>query len=234
MPEDTTTQELVKLEDLAPKMGLEGVVTRTELYGAFVNIGAEREGLVHISRMANKRVNKVTDKVSVGDTIHVWVTDVDAANGRIGLTMVEPPEVDWRELEVGEIRKGRVVRVERYGAFVDIGAERPGLVHISEMGRYVKDPNDVVRNNQEVEVRIKGLNRQKRQIDLTLDVEDETVIEDDDAPAMLSPMEIAFRQAQQQNHASNKRGRKGNSKKTSRRHSEEDDLEDIYRRTLNR
>ncbi len=227
MPEETTTTQPTSIKDLRPKMKLEGTVTRTELYGAFVDLGLEREGMIHISRMARRRVNKVSDKLKVGDKVTVWVVNVDQENGRIGLTMVEPPEVDWDELAVGQIRKGKVVRMERYGAFVDIGAERPGLLHVKEMGRYVRNPNEVVKDGEEIEVRIIGLNPKKHQIDLSLDMGDSEPMEADEEEPMLSPMELAFRRAQSQNAKKKSRGGK-------RKRRQYEEWEEIYRRTLDR
>ncbi len=227
MPEETTTTQPTSIKDLRPKMKLEGTVTRTELYGAFVDLGLEREGMIHISRMARRRVNKVSDKLKVGDKVTVWVVNVDQENGRIGLTMVEPPEVDWDELAVGQIRKGKVVRMERYGAFVDIGAERPGLLHVKEMGRYVRNPNEVVKEGEEIEVRIIGLNPKKHQIDLSLDLGDSEPMEADEEEPMLSPMELAFRRAQSQNAKKKSRGGK-------RKRRQYEEWEEIYRRTLDR
>ncbi len=227
MPEETMTTQPTSIKDLRPKMKLEGTVTRTELYGAFVDLGLEREGMIHISRMARRRVNKVSDKLKVGDKVTVWVVNVDQENGRIGLTMVEPPAVEWDELAVGQIRKGKVVRMERYGAFVDIGAERPGLLHVKEMGRYVRNPNEVVKEGEEVEVRIIGLNPKKHQIDLSLDLGDSEPTEDEEEEPMLSPMELAFRRAQSQNAKKKSRGSK-------RKRRQYDDWDDIYRRTLER
>ncbi len=227
MPEETASQP-TSIKDLKPKMKLEGTVTRTELYGAFVDLGLEREGMIHISRIARRRVNKVSDKLKVGDKVTVWVVNVDQDNGRIGLTMVEPPEVDWSELSVGQIRKGKVVRIERYGAFVDIGAERPGLLHVKEMGPYVRNPNEVVREGEEIEVRIIGLNPQKHQIDLSLDLgHNENVEAAEDEEPMLSPMELAFRRAQSQNAKRKPRGGK-------RKRRQYEEWDEIYRRTLDR
>ena len=109
----------------------------------------------------------------------LWVTKVNPEEGHIGLTMVEPPKVDWRELAEGQIHPGTVMRIESYGAFVDIGAKRPGLLHIREMSSgYVRHPSELVQMGEEVRVRILKLDRQKRRIDLTMiDIVDE--IEDD-------------------------------------------------------
>jgi ribosomal protein S1 len=231
MSEAGTTTQPTSIQELTPKMRLEGVITRTELYGAFVNLGLEREGMIHISQLAPRRINKVTDVVKTGDKVTVWVTSVDATQGRIALTMIEPPAVEWSELAEGQVRKGRVVRVERYGAFVDLGAERPALLHVKEMGPYVRNPSEVVKENQEVEVRILSLNRAKRQIDVTLDLGDTPSADDlKDEQPFVSPMELAYRQAQEA--ARQRRGRdKGSARRYDRRDSQ-DDLEDIYRRTL--
>jgi transcriptional accessory protein Tex/SPT6 len=105
--------------------------------------------------------------------------------------------VDWDELKEGQIRTGRVVRIERYGVFVDLGAERPGLLHVREMGQYVREPSEVVKENESVEVRILRLDRQKRQIDLTMDLGNEPADAGVEEEPFLSPMEIAFNQAQQ-------------------------------------
>ena len=68
-------------------MKFEGHVTRIELFGAFVDIGAERDGLVHVSQISEQRVNRVADVLKDGDPVTVWVQRVDPEQGRISLTM---------------------------------------------------------------------------------------------------------------------------------------------------
>ncbi len=83
--------------------------------------------------------------------------------------MIKPLELEWREIEADMVIKGKVTRLEKFGAFVDIGAERPGLVHISEMTHdYIKDPSEVVKVGDEIEVKVLSVNRQKRQIKLSM------------------------------------------------------------------
>jgi ribosomal protein S1 len=207
-------------------MRLKGTVTRTELYGAFVDLGLEREGLVHISRMSDQRVKKVTDVVNVGDEVKVWVLSVDPGRGRIALTLVEPPDVTWDELKPGKMYTGEVTRIERYGVFVDIGAERPGLLHVREMGQYVRDPADFARMGETVEVKILNVDRRKRQIDFTTQMDANDYLDEGEDTPMLSAMEIAFQQARAQSE-----GRKSRSQKARSQHSDSD-MDDIYRRTL--
>jgi transcriptional accessory protein Tex/SPT6 len=228
MPEQMNTQPS-SIDELQPKMHLNGTVTRTELYGAFVDLGLERDGLIHISRLAPHRVKKVTDEVNVGDSVSVWVHNVDPDRGRIALTMVEPPEVDWSDLDVNRVFEGKVVRIERYGAFIDIGAERPGLLHVREMGAYVRNPGEIVRIGDTLDVKVTNLDRRKKQIDLTIYVEAEEMPpeEENEGDAGLSAMEIAFLQAQ----ALSSEDRRSRTRKNKRQRRDQD-MDDIYRRTL--
>ena len=109
-----------------------------------------------------RRINKPSDVLSVGDEVTVWVTGVEAKRQRIGLTMIEPPALPWPEVKKGHTYRGKVTRLERFGAFVDIGAERDGLVHVSELAAgYVRDPSEVVSVGEEVEVTVVDVNARK-------------------------------------------------------------------------
>lgn len=184
------------IADLRPKMRLQGIVKRTDLFGAFVDLGLEYDGLVHISQLRPDGADRVTDVVQGGDQVTVWVTQVDAAQGRISLTMIEPLAVDWEELEEEQIYTGIVTRIEPYGAFVDIGAERPGLLHVREMATgYVRHPADIVELGDEVEVKILRLDRRKRRMDLTMmGLRPEVVEEEEDEP-LSTAMEFALQKA---------------------------------------
>jgi len=79
-----------RIKDLQVGMALRGTVQRIMPYGAFVDIGVGRDGLVHISELADHFVQHVEDVVSQGDSIVVWVKEVDLARRRIGLSMKSP------------------------------------------------------------------------------------------------------------------------------------------------
>jgi ribosomal protein S1 len=141
------------LAEIQRKQEFSGTVVKTTLAGAIVDIGLETPGVVHISQLQEEPVNRVEDAVQVGQQVVVWVRRVDPKKGRIELTMIKPLDLEWREIEKGMVVKGKVTRLEKFGAFIDIGAERPGLVHISEMTHdYIKTPGDVVKRD-EIEVR---------------------------------------------------------------------------------
>lgn len=164
-----TTQVMMTAQAsaLEPKTKLTGKVVKTTLAGALVDIGQDLPGVIHISQLRKDHVNKVEDVVKVGQTVEVWVRRVK--KDRIELTMIEPVGMEWSEIKPDTVVKGKVVRLESYGAFVDFGAERPGLVHVSEMSRgYIKNPNEVVKEGDEVEAVVLDVNRKKKQIRLSM------------------------------------------------------------------
>jgi small subunit ribosomal protein S1 len=157
------------LADLKRKTKYTGKVIKTTLAGAVVDIGLEIPGVVHISQLQEQPTNRVEDVVKSGQEVEVWIKRVDPKKGRIDLTMIQPLEMEWRELTKGMNLTGKVTRLEKFGAFVDIGAERPGLVHISEMTHdYIKSPADVVKEGDEVNVQVLEVNRRKKQIKLSM------------------------------------------------------------------
>jgi ribosomal protein S1 len=207
-------------------MRFDGRVTRVELYGAFVDFGAERDGLVHISQISEERVNRVADALNEGDEVSVWVQDVDKERGRVRLTMVEPPELTIEELEPNQLVKGTVTKLVPYGAFVDIGVDRDGLIHVSEMSDgFVSKPSDVLSVGSELEVRVVKVDQQKRRIELSLlempgeekEQEPEPGFDrdedDDEEGETMTAMELAWRSAMERqgtsiNVPTNKKGRR--------------------------
>lgn len=82
--------DVLQIEDLTPGMQLQGTVRNVIDFGAFVDIGIKNDGLVHISQLSDTFVKHPMDVVSVGDTVTVWVHNVDLKKGRVGLTMKNP------------------------------------------------------------------------------------------------------------------------------------------------
>jgi small subunit ribosomal protein S1 len=187
------------LADMRPKMELTGTVKRIELAGAILDVHAEVDALLHISEIQSGRVKNVGDILEEGKEVVAWVKAVDPERGALSVTMIRPPAVDWNEIEVGKTFQGKVVRIEKFGVFVDIGAERSGLVHVSEMASdYVTSPGDMVEQGDEVEVRVIGVNRKKNQIDLSMKqlapiaAEEDEIEADDDTP---TAMALAYQRA---------------------------------------
>lgn len=237
--------------DLEPKMKLEGVVKRLELYGAFIDVGIGVDGLIHISKLGTEHVNRVADVLTEGDKVAVWVDKVDPSRNQLMLTMIEPLAVDWKDLKDGQIYTGTVTRTENFGAFVNIGAEREGLVHISELSHdYIKSPTDVVNVGDEVQVQVLGFNRRKRRIDLSVkalldkpesekdayvgSVQDFQAEVQQEEPEFEMPnaMEIAFRRAMGDDAPMPDRKRKQSKKRRRNRERYRRQQEDLLSRTL--
>jgi small subunit ribosomal protein S1 len=206
--------------EISTGMAVSGKVTYIGVYGAMIDIGGQ-EALLHPSQLGRSDVRSIDDILKVGDEVNAYVFKVDN-EGRIALTMEKPPELTWNRIQKGEMYKGVVTRIEDYGAFVDIGAERPGMVHVSELtDGYVQSPNDVVKVGDEVEVRVIKLNRRNRQIDLSMKTPVEEIQQVmEPAEEVPSAMEMAFRRAEKQSQ----RGDKRTNKKERRRDWDEDDV----------
>jgi small subunit ribosomal protein S1 len=173
-----TTEDTQPVTALEPKTQLTGKIIKTTLAGALVDVGQELPGVLHISQLQKDPVNKVEDVVHEGQSVDVWVRKV--RKDRIELTMIKPLAYEWKDLEPDTIVKGKIVRLETYGAFVDIGAERPGMIHISELARgYVKSASDVVKEGDEVEAKIINVDRKKRQIRLSMKALQPEVVEEE-------------------------------------------------------
>ncbi|AAU22163.2 Tex family protein [Bacillus licheniformis] len=89
VPKPLLKTDVLQLEDLKEGMELQGTVRNVVDFGAFVDIGVKQDGLVHISKLSHSFVKHPLDVVSVGDIVTVWVEDVDAAKGRVSLSMVK-------------------------------------------------------------------------------------------------------------------------------------------------
>jgi len=226
-------KEIIPLQDLETSQKVKGVVRKIEIFGAFVDIGSEVPGLLHISQLKRGHVNRVEDEIKAGDEVEVWIQKVDQSAKRIELTLLKPVSLRWNNLKTGTTHQGEVVRIENFGAFIDIGAERSGLVHVSEMGEeYVKDPNDLVKIGDQVNVTIVEVDRKKKQIRLSMktSLEELAELEDEVEEEIPTAMELALRQALDGDSSDaptqDDKAAKAGSK------SDHSEMEDIFSRTL--
>lgn len=229
----------VTIDQLKTGMELTGTIKQLELYGAFVDIGVGTDALLHISQLGKPNVRNVEDVVKVGEQKTVYVIKVDKEAGKVALSLVKPPAVNWDSIQEGDMLEGEVVRVETFGAFVDVGAERPGMVHVSEMADgYVKSPSDKVKVGDKVQVRVLKVNRKKRQIDLSMKAPEERVdlaaLQDDEDEDVPTAMALALRKAMAEDDADNEYARRENTRqknKNKRRNVHEDILARTLRET---
>lgn len=225
---ETTTQEIKR------KMHFTGKVVKTTLAGAIIDIGLEKPGVVHIAHLNEEGVKRVEDVLEPGQEVDVWVRRVKKDANHVELTMVEPLPLEWREIKKGMVVKGEVVRLEKFGAFIEIGAERPGLAHISELTHdYIRTPEDAVKVGEEVEVKIIDFSRRKKQIKLSMKaLQDpptsviETQEDEAEAAPVLTAMEIAYRRALEKQDEPEEKAVASSTQKA------KTDQEDIISRTL--
>ncbi len=294
------------IDSLRPRMGFKGKVTRVDLGGAFVNIGLDVEGFIHISHIVSAVQNPVTrvaDVLKLGDEIDVyvnavnptmkridltmvrpatydwsdlhigmkvpnarvvalesfgafvdidgpkhglipfnlmpkgqrpkvgdvleavWVIEASEDKRRIGLTMIEPPALPWESIHRGEVFKGKVTRIERKGAFVDIGAEREGLLRSSSFGSGFVNVGDFVTVGEDVSVRVVKVDASKKQVDLAMEgIDPEDFMLSSGPEEELSPMAAALQKAT--------RGRRGSWSDSGKPGKKGREQEEILARTM--
>ena len=231
------------IADVNRKDKFTGTVVKTMLAGAIIDIGLDAPGILHISQLKKgETVNKVEDVLAVGQTLDVWVKRVFTKKNRIELTMIEPLPLEWREIKEDMVLKGTIERLEKYGAFVEVGAERPGLVHISELAHgYIRTPEDAVKVGEDVEVKVLSVNRRRKQIKLSMKalMDDPATLvrranqpdpddgEENQAPVPTA-MELALRSAMEKSNGADESAQQA-SKKSGKNNQE---LESILSRTL--
>ncbi|MCD6356168.1 MAG: S1 RNA-binding domain-containing protein [Anaerolineaceae bacterium] len=156
--------------ELKRRMHLKGKILKTNKAGAIVDIGVEKPALLHVSQIIvknNEPILRVEDSLKEGQEVDVYIRNI--RDDRIEVTMKAPLALEWREITKNMIVKGKVTKIEKFGAFIDIGTERPGLVHISELTQgYIHDASEVVSVGDEVEAKVIEFNRRKKQIKLSM------------------------------------------------------------------
>ena len=149
-----------------------GIVRKIMPYGAFVDIGGI-EGLLHISDISWQKIKKVEDVLSVGQEIEVKLQSFDAESNKLSLSLKALSKSPWdvaeETLHVGDVIKGKVVRLVAYGAFVAVNDDIQGLLHISQITKQRNAKvEDYLNRGQEVEVKIISLNKDEKKLGLAL------------------------------------------------------------------
>jgi transcriptional accessory protein Tex/SPT6 len=159
-----------KLAELKVGELVEGTITGLSSFGAFVDISVGKDGLVHISELSEGRVDRPEDAVQVGEQYTFKLLEVDPEGSRISLSLRRAQRVQkMRELCPGQMLEGTVSGLAAFGAFVDIGVGRDGLVHISQLSEdRVARVEDVVNVGDTITVRVMEVDPQSKRISLTM------------------------------------------------------------------
>ncbi|MGL4876405.1 MAG: S1 RNA-binding domain-containing protein [Clostridium sp.] len=150
-----------------------GTVRNTTKFGAFVEVMPGVQGLVHINDLAWERVRNVEDVVKKGDTVEVFIGKVDKEAKRLSLilkdNLQEPWTVNESSLKVGEVLEGKVLKLAKFGAFVELFKGVEGLVHISEITpEHIKDPAEAVKVGEVVKVKILSVDLDEKKLSLSI------------------------------------------------------------------
>ena len=149
-----------------------GVVKSLTSYGAFVDLGGV-DGMIHISELSWKRIKHPSEVVNVGDTVEVYIKDLDHEKHKISLGYKKAEDNPWEIFKnnypVGSVVTAKVVGMTSFGAFAQIIPGIDGLIHISQIAdRRIEKPQDELEMGQEVRVKITNIDFEHKRISLSI------------------------------------------------------------------
>ncbi|MFH1416083.1 MAG: 30S ribosomal protein S1 [Elusimicrobiota bacterium] len=154
---------------------VEGKVTGTTTYGAFVELESGVEGLIKVEEISwIKDVKHAGDALSNGDTVKVKILEIDQENKKIALSLKQTQPNPWDEVasnyQAGNIIEGEITHITDFGAFMMLKEGVEGLIHISDFSwnKTVKDVSEFVQVGDTVKVKILGIEQDKQKISLGL------------------------------------------------------------------
>jgi len=159
------------LAEMVPGDIRKGTVKNITDFGAFIDLNGI-DGLLHITDMSWGRINHPSELLKVGQELDVVVLDVNKEKERVSLGLKQKMANPWDNIEtkypVGAKVKGKVVSLVPYGAFVQLEMGVEGLVHVTELSwtKRVAKPSDVLKQDQEIEAIVLGINREEQKISL--------------------------------------------------------------------
>ena len=162
---------------------IEGKVSRLTNFGSFIDVGGV-DGLVHISEISYKHVDKPSDVLKAGQDVKVKVIGIDNNRHRISLSIKQtepsPFEQATADLHEGDVFEGEVKSLTNFGAFVEVADGIQGLVHVSEISnKHVDKPSDVLKVGQTVKVKVLNIDPSDRRISLSIKAADSSASSSD-------------------------------------------------------
>jgi small subunit ribosomal protein S1 len=168
---ERTTKRAKILGEMVPGDIRKGTVKNITDFGAFIELNGI-DGLLHITDMSWGRIGHPSELLKVGQEIDVVVLDVNKEKERVSLGLKQKLANPWDSIEtkfpVGAKVKGKVVSLVPYGAFVQLEPGVEGLIHVTELSwtKRIAKPSDVLKQDQEVEAVVLGINREEQKISL--------------------------------------------------------------------
>jgi small subunit ribosomal protein S1 len=159
------------LAEMVPGDIRKGIVKNITDFGAFIDLNG-LDGLLHITDMSWGRLGHPSEILKVGQELDVVVLDVNKEKERVSLGLKQKLANPWDSIEtkfpIGQKVKGKVVSLVPYGAFVQLEPGIEGLIHVTELSwtKRIAKPSDVLKQDQEVEAIVLGINREEQKISL--------------------------------------------------------------------
>ncbi len=165
-----------------------GVVKSLTSYGAFVDLGGVF-GMIHISELSWTHIKHPSEVVNVGDTVEVYVKDINEETKKISLGFKNADDNPWeilkRDYPEGTVVKAKIVGLTTFGAFANIIPGIDGLIHISQIAnKRIEKPADVLSVGEEVEAKITAIDFDKKRVSLSMRA---LLPEDEQAPVKAAP-----------------------------------------------
>ncbi|MGN0173025.1 MAG: 30S ribosomal protein S1, partial [Acutalibacteraceae bacterium] len=159
-------------EKLAVGDTYEGVVKSLTSYGAFVDIGGV-DGMIHITELSWIRIKHPSEVVNVGDTVTVYIKDLDKENKKISLGFKKAEDNPWEILKSkyneGDEVTVKIVSFASYGAFANVIPGIDGLIHISQIAnKRIEKPQDVLKIGEEVQAKIISIDYDAKRVSLSI------------------------------------------------------------------
>jgi small subunit ribosomal protein S1 len=168
---ERTEKRVALLGEMMPGDIRKGTVKNITDFGAFIDLNGI-DGLLHITDMSWGRIGHPSEVLKVGQEIDVVVLDVNKEKERVSLGLKQKMANPWDNIEtkfpVGQKVKGKVVSLVPYGAFVQLEPGVEGLIHVTELSwtKRIAKPSDVLKQDQEIEAIVLGINREEQKISL--------------------------------------------------------------------
>ena len=174
----------------------QGVVKSLTSYGAFVDLGGVF-GMIHISELSWTHIKHPSEVVNVGDTVDVYVKDINEETKKISLGFKNAEDNPWeilkRDYPEGTVVKATIVGLTTFGAFANIIPGIDGLIHISQIAnKRIEKPADVLSVGEEVQAKITAIDFDKKRVSLSMRA---LLPEDEQAPVKAAPAQAADEEA---------------------------------------
>jgi len=174
LEEEQSRRAVETRQQLAVGAVMRGTVTTIKPYGAFVDLGG-LEGMLHVSELGHTRVASPGEVLHTGQTVEVQVLEIKQGDKgeRISLSLKSLEKDPWEDAAErwpeGTRLRGKVVRLQPFGAFVELAPGVEGLIHVSELSadKRIQHPREAVKLGQEVDVRVLGVDLERRRISLS-------------------------------------------------------------------